>query len=199
MEDLEQAQVDAQEQGHEALILEDERTALIRQADRLGVAFHPNISTDKLRERVKASLTDIAQEVSDGQTQEPTVELTKEQSENARRMALRDEARRLVRVVITCMDPMKKEFQGEIITAGNAVVGSFRKFVLFNEPYCIPNIILKQLKEKQCQIFTTVKGENGQKFRKGKQIKAYAIQELPMFTEEELAELAADQRARKAI
>lgn len=199
MEDLEQAQVDAQEQGHEALILEDERTALIRQADRLGVAFHPNISTDKLRERVKASLSDIAQEVSDGQTQEPTVELTKEQSENARRMALRDEARRLVRVVITCMDPMKKEFQGEIITVGNAVVGSFRKFVLFNEPYCIPNIILKQLKEKQCQIFTTVKGENGQKFRKGKQIKAYAIQELPMFTEEELAELAADQRARKAI
>lgn len=181
------------------LFTQDERATLERQADLIGVAFHPNISTDKLRERVAAKLNETASDVSTGQTQEPTVGAAKTESENERRIRLRKEASKLVRVQITCMDPMKKEYQGEIITAGNAVVGSFRKFVLFNEPYHIPNIILKQLQEKQCQIFTTVKGERGQRVRKGKMIKAYAIQVLPALTQEELNELAADQRARGAV
>lgn len=181
------------------LIFEDERAGLIRQADILGVTFHPNISTDKLRERVTEALRATAGDLSTGQTQAPTVEPTKVETENARRLRLRAEASALVRVQITCMDPSKKEYQGEIFTAGNSVVGSFRKFVLFNEPYHVPQIILSQLEDKQCQIFITVKGDRGQRHRKGKLIKAYAIQKLPPLTEVELQELADDQRARKAV
>lgn len=196
MSDLE---VTVPEVEQETAFTEDERAGLIRRADVLGVQFHPNISTDKLRERVTEALRATASDVSIGQTQEPTVEATAVESENARRLRLRAEASKLVRVQITCMDPSKKEYQGEIITAGNSVVGSYRKFVLFNEPYHIPQIILSQLEEKQCQIFVTVKGDRGQKHRQGKLIKAYAIQKLPPLTTEELKELADDQRARKAI
>lgn len=176
---------------------EDERTALIRQADLLGIQFHPSLSTDKLRDRVRAKLSETAADLSSGQTQPSRLEETKEESENERRARLRADAARLIRVHITCMDPAKKEYQGEVFTAGNAVVGSFRKFVLFNEPYHIPNIIYKQLLDKKCQIFVDVKGDRGQKTRKGKQINAYAIQVLPPLTPEELAELREDQRARK--
>lgn len=185
--------------GDEIQFTQDERETLIRQADLLGLQFHPNIGTDKLRERIQAALKDKAADLTDGQTQGSTLEAAKTETENERRLRLRAEAAKLVRVQITCMDPAKKEYQGEIITAGNSVVGSFRKFVLFNEPYHIPHIILEQLKAKECQIFVTVKGDRGQRHRKGKMIKAYAIQELPPLTAEELEELAADQRARKAV
>lgn len=197
MSGAEDTQVVVPENGEEIQFTQDERAVLIRQADLLGVSFHPNISTDKLRERVTQAIADS--QAGTGQTQEPHVPEAKTETENQRRIRLRADASRLVRVQITCMDPMKKEFQGEIFTAGNSVVGSYRKFVLFNEPYHVPNIILKQLQDKKCQIFTTVKGERGQKHRQGKMINAYVVQILPALTAEELQDLADDQRARKAI
>lgn len=197
MSDLENA-LD-QDSGQPVEIVEDERATLTRQAELLGVQFHPNISTDKLRERVVVALRATATDMSTGLTQEPTIEASVVESENVRRLRLRKEAGKLIRVQITCMDPSKKEYQGEIITAGNSVVGSYRKFILFNEPYHVPNILLAQLEEKQCQIFVTVKGDRGQKHRQGKMIKAYAIQRLAPLTEEERKELGDDQRARKAV
>lgn len=193
MSDNTEAQVEL-ETSADLEIFQDERASLIRQADAMGVSFHPNISTDKLRERVVNALNGT-----DAQSQAPLIEAAKTESENERRIRLRAEASKLIRVHVTCMDPMKKEYQGEIITAGNSIVGSYRKFVLFNEAYHLPYIILKQLEDKQCQIFTTAKNDRGQSVRKSKLIKAYSIQYLPQLTAEELAELAADQRARKAV
>lgn len=105
---------------------------------------------------------------------------------------------KLVRVNVTCLDPMKKEYLGEIFTVGNDVIGSVRKYIPFNttDGWHVPKIILDQLKEKECQIFNTIKDDRGNNIRTGKTIKAYVIQELPPLSEEELKELAKVQQAQ---
>ncbi|WP_038345666.1 hypothetical protein [Acinetobacter sp. A47] len=185
------------ENGEEIVYTQDERATLIQQATMLGIQFHPNIGTDTLRERVQAKLKEHTADLADGHFE--TSQPVKTSDEHAARMALRDEANKLIRVRVTCMDPMKKEFQGEYYTVANSEVGTIRKYVLFNEEYHLPNFIVKQLQAKTCQIFVTKKNDRGVPVRTGKSIKAYSVEILPQLTKDELAELAADQRARKAI
>ncbi|MDR8464433.1 hypothetical protein FPK40_22970, partial [Acinetobacter baumannii] len=89
-----------------------------------------------------------------------------------------------------CHDPMKKEYHGEIFTVMNSVVGVFKEFVQFDEPWHVSNIILKHIEESTYQQFYTVKDSRGNKSRKGKLVKAYSIEYLPPLTKEELEALA---------
>jgi hypothetical protein len=75
------------------------------------------------------------------------------------------------------------------------------KFVPFNveEGWHVPRIIYTQLAERQCQIFTTTTDSRGNKTRKGKLIREFAIEVLPPLTPEELRELAQRQAMAKAI
>ena len=99
------------------------------------------------------------------------------------------------------MNPAKKEWEGEIFTVGNAVVGSVKKYVPFNadEGWHVPYIIYEALRERQCQIFVSSKTKNGVTMRQGKMIKEYAIEVLPPLTEEELKDLAQRQAMAKSI
>ena len=99
------------------------------------------------------------------------------------------------------MNPNKKEWEGEIITAGNAGVGTFKKYIPFNadEGWHVPNIIYQVLKGRECQVFSTVTGPRGNKFRKGKLIKEFAIEVLPPLTEDELKDLAQRQAMAKSV
>ena len=181
------------DQNDEVLGMTDELTALKQRADLLGISYHPSIGLEKLRDKVNASITT---------TEEPKAEPVQAaaESENAKRIRLRNEAAALVRIRITCMNPAKKEWDGEIITAGNATVGTFKKFIPFNvdDGWHVPNIIYKQLRDRMCQIFVT-KTVNGNKTRTGKMIKEFAIEVLPQLTTEELAELARRQAMANAI
>jgi hypothetical protein len=75
----------------------------------------------------------------------------------------RREALSLVRVNITCKDPMKTSWTGELFSAGNDVIGSVTKYVQFNTEigYHLPRIIYNVLKTKKCTIFVN-KRVNGQ-------------------------------------
>ena len=183
-------------QNDESLV-SDELAALKARASLLGITFHPTIGLEKLREKVNAAVT------SDGSTEEEVVEapVVAKESEAAKRLRLRNEASKLVRIRLTCMNPTKKEWEGEIITAGNAGVGTFKKFVPFNvdEGWHVQHIIYKQLVNRECQIFVTVKDSMGNKIRKGKLIKEFAIEVLPQLTEDELADLAQRQAMAKSI
>lgn len=180
-EDIEQYDIDEQE---------DELEALKRQADLLGVQYSKSIGLDTLRARVAKAL-----EADEGTSQK---EVAVEQ-DKVSLVDLRNEAAKKIRVRVSCHDPLKKEYQGEIFTVMNSVVGVFKQFVQFNEPWHVPNIILKQLQEKKYQQFYTVKDERGRKVRKGKLVNAYSIEYLEPLTKAELAALAADQKARNAI
>src|SRR5690606_32581434 len=123
------------------------------------------------------------------------------ESENARRLRKKREAEELVRIRVTCMNPAKKEWEGEIFTAGNSTVGTFKKYVPFNadDGWHVPRIIYNQIIQRQCQVFYSVKDERGNSIRKGKLIKEFAVEVLPQLTKEELQELARRQAMAKSV
>ena len=172
----------------------DELAVLKNRADLLGVKYHPSISLEKLREKVNAAVVGTKEEA-----EEVPVEVV--ETENQKRIRLRNDAAKLIRIRVTNMNPNKKEWEGEIITAGNSAVGTFKKYIPFNsdEGWHVPYIIYQQLVERQCQIFVTVTDSRGNKHRKGKLIKEFAIEVLPPLTQEELDELARRQAMSKAI
>lgn len=179
------------------VIVQDELDALKARANLLGVKFHPSISLEKLREKVNAAVT------SEGEAEEApnTPSETKEETIGEKRKRLKAEALKLIRIRLTCLNPAKKEWEGEIITVGNSLIGSVKKFVPFNadDGWHVPYVIYQQLKERQCQIFQTATDARGNKVRKGKLIKEFAIEVLPPLTKEELEELARRQAMAKAI
>lgn len=177
--------------------VQDELDALKARANLLGVKFHPSIRLEKLREKVNAAVT------SEGEAEEApnTTSETKEETIGEKRKRLKTEALKLVRIRLTCLNPAKKEWEGEIITVGNSLIGSVKKFVPFNadDGWHVPHVIYQHLKERQCQIFQTATDARGNKVRKGKLIKEFAIEVLPPLTKEELDELARRQAMAKAI
>lgn len=104
---------------------------------------------------------------------------------NQRRM----EANRLIRVRVNNMNPAKKDWEGELISVGSAKVGTFTKYIPYNVEYHIPKIILDHMLERKCTIFKTVRGRNGEKLRKGRQVNEFAVEFLDPLTKEELKEL----------
>lgn len=168
---------------------EAELAELKLRAKQIGLNVSPNIGLDKLREKVQEALT----VETDGSVAVPN----KRAVENA----IKAEAGKLVRVKIACLNPMKKEWPGELITASNDVVGTYSKFIPFNSDaaYHIPQIIFNVLQERVCQIFTTASLPNGEKTRKGKLIQEFNLQVLEPLTQAELAELAREQAARQSI
>lgn len=173
---------------------QDELATLKARADMLGVKYHPSISLEKLREKINASLESASKEEAEGVS-------VQVESQDQKRVRLLQEATKLIRIRVTCMNPAKKEWEGEIFTVGNAVVGSVKKYVPFNadEGWHVPYIIYEALRERQCQIFVSSKTKNGVTMRQGKMIKEYAIEVLPPLTEEELKDLAQRQAMAKSI
>lgn len=178
---------------------QDELAALKARADLLGISYHPSIGLEKLRAKVNGAVTGSSDDEED---EAPAEAKPVQESESAKRLRLRQEAARLIRIRLTCLNPNKKEWDGEIITAGNAGVGTFKKFIPFHsadDGWHIPHIIYQQLAHRECQIFVTTTDGRGNKVRTGKMIKEFAIEVLPNLTEEELGELARRQAMSKAI
>lgn len=129
------------------------------------------------------------------------------ENEGQKRFRLKRESLKLVRVRITCMNPAKKEWEGEIFTVGNSNIGTIKKFVPFDvdEGWHIPQIMLTMIKERQCQVFTTSKTKNGPSavgaiaVRQGKLIREFAIEILDPLTPEELQDLAQRQAMSGSI
>lgn len=186
--------------------VQDELATLKARADMLGVKFHPSISLEKLREKVNAAVNSGAVDTStvddaDSATVIPTAPMPVKETENQKRKRLRDEANRLIRIRVTCMNPAKKEWEGEIFTVGNSSVGTLKKFVPFNadDGWHVPHMIYEQMKDRMCQVFVTTKSKNGVSIRQGKMIKEFAIEVLPQLTRDELQELAQRQAMSRSI
>lgn len=175
----------------------NELDALKARADMLGLSYHPSIGVEKLREKVNTALTEQAPEPA----APPKVVAVVEETPHARLVRRKREATELIRIRITCMNPNKKEWDGEVITAGNATVGTHKKYIPFNvdEGWHVPRIIYEQLLARECQVFFTKKNDRGMTVRQGKLIREFAIEVLPMLTEKELNELARRQAMAKSV
>jgi hypothetical protein len=167
-------------------LVQDELETLKARAKQLGITFHPSISLEKLRDKVTAAI-----EGSEPEEEKPVAQAPVE-TEGQMRSRLKREALRLVRIRVTCMNPFKSEWDGELLTVGNSLIGTVTKFVPFNaeDGWHVPQIMLEMLQQRQCQTFVTTKNALGQKVRQGKLIKEFAIEILPDLTERELKELA---------
>lgn len=173
---------------------------LKEKATQLGITFSPNIGEDALAKKIEAKL--------EGQNAEEaleSIEATKELNSGkeltkAQYGALkRKEALKLIRVIVSPMDPLRAQLEGEIITAGNSVIGTVAKFIPFNAErgYHIPEILYKVLRDAKYMSHYTVKDSKGRDVNRQREAPAYNIQILPDLTEKELKRLAIDQRARE--
>jgi len=179
-------------------LVQDELATLKARADLMGVQYHPSIGVEKLRAMVAA-----AQEGKPQPDPDQTVPAApaKAVAETAvqKRMRLKNEATRLIRIRVTCMNPAKTEWSGEIFTTGNRAVGSLKKFVPFNIEWHVPYMIFEMIRDRMCQVFTTVVDARGNKLRKGKLVREFNVEILPDLTKEELGELARRQAMANSI
>lgn len=194
---------------------------LKERATQLGLKFGPNIGVDLLRARVNAVINGDAEldEVNDEDeefVEEETVtetvsnkpKLDKKlaerfgETEEEKRVRLRKDAFKLIRVRIQCMNPLKKSMQGEVFTVSNSVVGTYRKFVPYNveseEGWLVPQIMLNMIKERK---FNQIRYEkkNGLQIPKAHLVKEFAIEILPQLTKKELEELARRQAMSRSV
>jgi hypothetical protein len=177
----------------------DQLAVLKGRADLLSIRYHPSIGLEALREKINQVMAAKDVEVA-AHVPATVVFQAAQESDVARRIRKKREANTLVRVRITCMNPAKKEHLGEIFTAGNSLVGSYTKFVPFNleDGWHIPQIILTQIKNRECQVFTSTRDARGYMSRKGKLIKEFGIEVLDPLSPDELQELAQRQAMAKA-
>lgn len=176
-------------------LVQEELPALKARADVLGVKYHPNISAEKLRERINEHLEAPEEEEKPAKT-----ETTGTESAAQKRARLRKEALALIRIRVTCMNPHKSEWEGEIFTAGNSLVGTHKKYVPFNatDGWHVPRIIYHMIRDRKCQVFYNER-VNGRNVRKGKLINEFAIEVLPPLTQAEIDELARRQARSRSI
>ena len=174
----------------------DELATLKARADMMGIKYHPNTGIDKLRVKVNNAIANDTEEEEDkSSTPANSNYLTEKQFREEEFKLRKSNAGKLVRIRVTCMNPSKKEWDGEIISVGSAKMGTFKKFVKFNtdDGWHVPFIIYEYMKERKCSIFHTITDAKGQKIRKAKLVNEFNIEVLPPLTPAELKALAQQQ------
>lgn len=186
-----------------------ELDTLKERATQMGISFHPAIGVDKLREKVNTALnTPDPGKEDDGKGSTPMVNKSKPGNQVSKadlmrqyHSRLRQEANKLVRVRVTCMNPNKKSWPGEIFSISNSVIGTVKKFIPFNieEGYHVPAVLITMLKERQYQHFARIKLPNGRVQVKPKMLPEFAIEEMTPLTKQELDALAQRQAMSHSI
>lgn len=210
-QDRDDGHADPNPDGDLPAVTESELDTLKARADLMGIRYHPSIGLDKLREKVNKAITSppgtdhnaedradhapnpaFSHGVSATAPEESPAQIAKRQ---------KDDALKLIRIRVSCMNPAKKDWEGEIFTVANSVVGTVKKFVPFNtdDGWHVPNFIYKMIRDRECQIFYDAKDSRGNKVRKGKMIREFAVEILPPLTPAELKDLAQRQAMSQAI
>ncbi|OOR84915.1 hypothetical protein [Moraxella canis] len=154
------------------------------QADDLGLTYPAKVTAKALKQMIANELLkdtdqDISEEI----------------------QAVEDENLKLVHVVVTSMNSQKANIGFETFQVGNSVIGTIKRVVPLGKPWLVENIILKAIKDKQFQQFIERDDPNNRhnKLVESRLVPAFAVQELPLPTEEEIAELAKRQETREVI
>lgn len=190
---------------------EEYRSTLMEEAKRLGVEFKNNIGIETLYNRVNAarkgetlSEEELENEnVKQGDKIAPNLEnvnlVPQEElklSPELARQKKREYLETKVRVQITCNDPMKSDWQGEILEVSNNIISRKKEFVPFNVPWHVNRFILNMLEERTFTHHYTVKID-GKMVNRHKLAKAFNITELPPLTKQEIEAIGRKQLAEK--
>lgn len=166
----------------------DELTLLKERADLMGITYHPSIGVEKLRDKINSALSSKTED------EEP---LTFE----ALRSQQIAEFTKLIRIRLTCMDPNKKGWPGEIFTIANDVIGTIKRYVPYNAPdgWHVEKIIYDHIQTMRYRGTKEIPGPRGMKIKQNIQLPAFSIETLPPLTEAELKELAQRQALNHSI
>lgn len=165
-------------------VQKSELELLKEQADIMGIEYPNNVTIKTLKKRITEHLN-----------------ASNEQEENQERVDLENENLKLVHVLITPMDISKRDLSHITFSVGNSVLGTIKRVVPMGKATLIENILYKHIKEQEFQHMYLVKDPNheGNMITESKLIKAYSIQELPLPTQKEIADLAKAQQARQSV
>ena len=156
------------------------------QADEMGLKYNGNISATTLQDRINKALA--------GDTQDEEEVVTTSVSANPV-AEMRKQATRLIRVTLTSMDVLKRDYRGEFFEVSNRVL-KVKRFIPYGVPTHIEAILLEEIRNRKFRMTIPATRESGAESRL---VTAYAIQELPPLTDQELKNLAKAQQARNSI
>lgn len=166
---------------------ESEIDALKKIADNMGLEYHPSIGVEKLKTKIEKAKEPVA-----------TKKVAKMNKMEARKELIK-EAKKLVRVRIVNMNPMRRESKGEYFSVSNKMVGTVKRFVPFDVEWHIEDILYKTIKHRKFRKTVDEPDGKGGKISKNIFIPEFSVEVLPDLTTQELENLAADQAARGAI
>lgn len=158
------------------------------QCELRGIKVHHKFSAEKL-----ASLINEHDNVSAATSQ--AIDSGRELTPAEKLEKLRKDSMRLRRVMVTCNDPAKVAYRGEIFQAANSGMAIVRKFVPFGNTngWFVPQILINVIEEKQFRRTNT----NERDARSGGLVKAYNVTYLDDLTPQEFEMLKQQQEQRK--
>lgn len=176
-------------------VIPDELTILKERAKKVGLSFSPNIGLEVLKAKLETFMA--RNQVDNAQNAAPTGVVDW-------RKNLLAEQTKLVRIRISCLNPVKSTLHGEIITVANDYIGTVRKFVPFgdvtNDGYHVPFVIYNDLLQRKFLNIRTVKDKRtGRNRIETGWVREFNIEVLPPLTKEELDKLATAQIAAGAL
>ena len=175
----------------------DELTLLKRRADKLGVSYSNNIGLETLKERVAKAME--GNKEPEGKEEAKDEGAGEAQSLVELRAEKRKEAMKLVRIRYTNMNSRKKDVPGEFFTVANGIVGTIKRYVPYGEAaengWHVENAIYKMMKRRTFTTTVTKRDDKGRPYNTSVERKEFAIEVLEPLTQEQLDQLAKDQRA----
>lgn len=199
-------------------IVEDELTLLKQRANLMGITYHPKIGVAKLKEKVNAKLnpdssekdpepekeTKKSQDVKKAPAVKPvkkTPQKSIAQLKAETNMRMRKDANKLVRLQITCMNPDKRDWPGEIFSVSNAVIGTIKKYIPFNDQngYHVPIVLYKQLRQREYMHRKRMKNAQGRWFIQSSLVKEFNIVVMDPLTNKEMSDLKIQQALNHSI
>lgn len=183
-EDLESKDLNEEEEGYTP------RSALIEEANLLGITYARNISNDALANKIQLHKAQLdAERVKNGRS--GVVHL---QRVDDRVLSAKDKALALVRFKLIVQDPSKMHLTGIIVSAGNTNMPAVTRMIPFGvESWHAERIVIEHLKNMKYTHFK-VKNDMAD-HSEPKILPCFQVIELPPLTEKELKELADHQQA----
>tara|TARA_Y100001963_G_scaffold139959_1_gene206393 strand:- start:21527 stop:22177 length:651 start_codon:yes stop_codon:yes gene_type:complete len=169
------------------------RQKLEEEAQRLNVDFRANIGDETLRARIKEAKEKGAKLLPDNAPVVAAPEHTYRSPAEVREKKQK-ELSRLVRVHITCMNPNKSAWQGEIFCFGNEIV-SLKRMVPFDVDTHVEKALLDMIKARRYRVAHKPKKGKGSNQVSIRMVPEFAIKELTPLSQEEMKDLAAQQAA----
>lgn len=181
-------------ENQDVTVEKSERDLLKDKADLLGISYASNISTDKLRELVNKANEPL--EVTEPKQEKASANTTNEVDP----VAIRLELTKKVRVLITCNDPLMKDYDTTpYYSFSNSTLTLPSITVPLGVEWHIPNAYVGMLQAMECKIPVKSKDEKGRPITIRRTVKKYNVNILPPLTPKELEELKQAQIMRDGI